>query len=1030
MKEFKLVEYEPKYAKAVADMWNSSKDGWNGEVDHKTEESVLRREEISSHLNFYLTCDGNKVVGYCKLARYFAEEDTLYVDLLNVDPAYHGKKIGKMLVKKSVERTVELGYPRVDLFTWPGNTKAVPMYKKCGFFWEKMETGATHLMNFIPEVLQTELFRDFFKEADWYDDSNREIDLIPDGVSENGFDYLRYSWQKDGKNLLVEYEKTGRGIRKVETDDYSITSSVKKNKLVFGRNYQVNYEIINKSGKKLNVSVKGQKDKNIKTDADFEGNIKRKKTVKAEFYLDEIEVDQSIWKTHPCVKTEITVNGKKVIFRTGINPQFPLKLKATDNFGLTHAELEKDLYLNVENNFDEDCSFEIKFPKLPQIEFLEKKKRIFLKKGERSSIAVKIILHNSVIIDKEIDIKASFTDGKSYSFKQKLSYVMSTYDGKLYGENDHYYYMSFGKFSFSLDKHMDHNQMIYRSIVSDIWSYTGTPKLGRPFSSEFVRKKPYKSEYSETDNSILLKTFYKSDDFPGCEFAINYRMKRSGMLEQWYEMISLPAGLDSVSLSCNFNIERGNVSVPYNGGIMKLNKNEYNDTSLDILDNSKITENWMFSEKDKSTMTVIWPQNYDMKLCSWFLSIEHEFSKKGMMRTEPLIFAVDLFNSVKDVREFALRKEVENEAVTNSFDLDVNSGNPFCEKEIKGSYVDHKSRALDAKVCVYLNTDNSIIYEKTAEKPEKLNKIDFTFEFKGSDPIGIITAEADNYSRTLSKSKAVFVKNKGKVISKETELNGMRILTVKNSSVEMNSSPDFAPSLFSLKFKGREWLATDFPEKVNKSWWNSWFGGITSRPDAMKEINWLAEKSKTVFIKKCDTLGNEWQGIEITTVIEKFDALKGMKVKQYFLMLPGYPVVATYCKVTNRGGFYRKYYHSAGLMFINPDGDLKNIESSAVENGRKITVKGGFEAVDINIRSGLIRYRNIKRKEMLFAFNSDSASKGWSYIDNAVITNSFDENSWIKNGETKIFKPKFIIFSDIDLSEDNLSDLRNIRFKK
>ncbi|HAQ60772.1 TPA: GNAT family N-acetyltransferase, partial [Candidatus Delongbacteria bacterium] len=211
MTEFKLVEYNPKYAKAIADMWNVSKDGWNGEADHKTEESVKRKEEISSHLNLYLALDGDKVIGYCKLSKYFAEENTLYVDLLNVDPAYHGKKAGKMLVKKSVERTIELGYPRIDLFTWAGNTKAVPMYKKCGFFWEQMEGGSTHLMNFIPTVVQAELFRDFFKKADWYDDSNRKIELTPDGVSENGFDYLTYSWQKDGKNLLVEFEKTGRG---------------------------------------------------------------------------------------------------------------------------------------------------------------------------------------------------------------------------------------------------------------------------------------------------------------------------------------------------------------------------------------------------------------------------------------------------------------------------------------------------------------------------------------------------------------------------------------------------------------------------------------------------------------------------------------------------------------------------------------------------------------------------------------------------------------------------------------------------
>jgi hypothetical protein len=135
----------------------------------------------------------------------------LYVELLNVRPDYHGRKIGKMLVLQAVQKTIELGWPRIDLFTWPGNVKAVPLYKKCGFFWAKRE-DSTHLLNFIPTVLQTEVLQDYFKDIDWYEDSARTIEVKPDGRKENNFNYFEYLWEKAGRQLRVEFEQTGRGI--------------------------------------------------------------------------------------------------------------------------------------------------------------------------------------------------------------------------------------------------------------------------------------------------------------------------------------------------------------------------------------------------------------------------------------------------------------------------------------------------------------------------------------------------------------------------------------------------------------------------------------------------------------------------------------------------------------------------------------------------------------------------------------------------------------------------------------------------
>lgn len=132
----KIVKYHEGLAKSIADMWNESREGWGGDASIMTEEQVIEKEANSEDLFLYLALDNEKVVGYCGISEYKEDVKALYIRLLNVHPDYQGKKIGKQLVLKAVEKTVELGWPRIDLYTWAGNVKAVPLYKKCGFFWE------------------------------------------------------------------------------------------------------------------------------------------------------------------------------------------------------------------------------------------------------------------------------------------------------------------------------------------------------------------------------------------------------------------------------------------------------------------------------------------------------------------------------------------------------------------------------------------------------------------------------------------------------------------------------------------------------------------------------------------------------------------------------------------------------------------------------------------------------------------------------------------------------------------------------
>ena len=110
MKNIKIVDYEHKYAEAVAVMWQNSAKGWNGETFLTTAQDVVTDEENSIHLNAWLALYGELVVGYCNLYEYQEDTGALYIGMLNVRDDYQGRKIGKALVLKAVERPIELGW--------------------------------------------------------------------------------------------------------------------------------------------------------------------------------------------------------------------------------------------------------------------------------------------------------------------------------------------------------------------------------------------------------------------------------------------------------------------------------------------------------------------------------------------------------------------------------------------------------------------------------------------------------------------------------------------------------------------------------------------------------------------------------------------------------------------------------------------------------------------------------------------------------------------------------------------------------
>ncbi len=234
-------DYSDSDVDAVVQMWKESRPGWPPGFFGASEisaSSVANEEKSSGRLFTVLAFLENRVVGYCRTSPYGGEIDASYVDLLNVVPDIHGMGIGKALLLDAVNRSFQCGMNRIDLHTWSANMKAVPLYKKTGFFW--VPETVVYMQNYIPYLLGRDEFVKFLHGEDWYKCFERTLLVEPDvEKTEYGREIFQYVFKRGENSFIAEFDKKGRCLSAIEYPGFSAALRLKSSNKEFfvGRSY-------------------------------------------------------------------------------------------------------------------------------------------------------------------------------------------------------------------------------------------------------------------------------------------------------------------------------------------------------------------------------------------------------------------------------------------------------------------------------------------------------------------------------------------------------------------------------------------------------------------------------------------------------------------------------------------------------------------------------------------------------------------------------------------------------------------------
>ncbi|RLF99861.1 hypothetical protein DRN58_04385 [Thermococci archaeon] len=272
----KIISFTDDYAKKVVDMNKRSQEGWPTGLDEVIidERDILDWYNESKYIEWYLAEEDDKIVGICTFVEN--DKDTVYLEFLNVDPLYHGRGFGKELVKKCVEKSIELGYKKVTLGTWAGNMKAVPVYKKCGFFW--IPDTDVDMVSFIPLVAKL--------EKDWYNSLQKKIEVKEDEYEKFG----EKIWSYKFKNFKVYIDSENSSICGIEKKNFKALMYSKDSKIILDLDFK-GFVILD--DKKIEIDGKKNIEKESKKEKEFVYIISNEETIKLECKVVKKEINVS-----------------------------------------------------------------------------------------------------------------------------------------------------------------------------------------------------------------------------------------------------------------------------------------------------------------------------------------------------------------------------------------------------------------------------------------------------------------------------------------------------------------------------------------------------------------------------------------------------------------------------------------------------------------------------------------------------------------------------------------------------------------
>jgi GNAT superfamily N-acetyltransferase len=942
-----------------------------------------------------------KPIGFCSLYQHWKDEDAAYIGLLGVSPEALDRKVGKRLLLRAMAISIEGGFSRVDLHTWAGNLRAVPLYKKIGLMWNP-EMDGVHLEGFIPAILSHPLCAPFFEGKDpeaWYNLQERELSQAPDDIDAEGMSVYEYRFVEDDDSLEVTVDRLSKNItgvsRKRKSGDLCISANVENHLTLCGVPSIYTLRIQNNTSADVSIAVSltGFNGLNFDDKSKLRSKIEAGNSLEwnVHFHLDATaEIFRKEQKA-PTITAHLNVDGTDSELKTGLRVYPVAEIRTRWGACKIAPSGKVELPITVVSRASEGLRGQLRF----------------------ESMDVPLIVTPS---EAEINLAPEGLDGALFQITADAELEPGTYDlqaflelkesdigkGRVALETRRFripvYCLVDGTTAIGEDDRQRRvvivgqhfNARIEREggmiRLTDSDSATRTTlrlwgEIGPPFGINPFRNAEREVEATETDNETIVSLKAHHPDRP---LQVEDRLiipRNSNTVR--HEIWVTNTGDEAHELQQRFNGAGGGFDIaaslseaimPLSSGIVKASAGNFLFAYPAIpSDPAVFAEQWIAVNTGSRVVGQIWsPENVEeVRIASGNLSrIQYNpiHLEPGETRCTSRVWNVigapdwetvrRRWKSIISREYDSVADVLDSQEVKSFISIDINPVIVPSPEATTASFKITKSIAIPLTGNLRLEAPDGwrARTKGVGDSKETLSIPDFLVD------------DEDAFEFTLEPDKGVsegFDVKKGKVILEtpvdhesyftlvqlgssksavtveEREEEGLKTFKVSNGISEFSVSPEFGGCLYSLKnSRNVELLASSFPESSPREFIENFYGGVQPVvwDDEMDEDLMKARTNEEEMKAEVVEIGATWKGVEITWKSTIQKTCRGAEFRMQYLTAPGSPLILVRLKMMNTTNAPMNFIPS---LFVYPaiDNDLKSTALQARMENRRINVR-------------------------------------------------------------------------------------------
>jgi hypothetical protein len=808
----------------------------------------------------------------------------------------------------------------------------------------------------------------------------------------------------------------------LETDTFKITLNAETHEPAFGFDYDCSFEVINKSDEPLDIKIRGRNDGNISLKFDADEQVIGAKIIKARFNVGEISEPQNIWRVHPCVLADVWINGRHAELGMGIETKWPVELELVERKKIAAPGTKYDAYFNLTNYLNEEISLEFALGGEPCVTRFETRGAALKipALGKKSlRVAAEAVAYGHEALP--VKYRVTLPDGRTAEYSRMLHVESRGLTGMCGYEDENTYVIINGPWKWVLNKVRNSYAWVHHILDATDGDNDnpGFPIVhlapaGGQWNDDLTRAKPFDVKMYRQDEAMVMEASYECDMIPGVNYTSILYLTAGGILSRRHRLSN--TGADAVTLSLKeetYTAIGRRTAVPFDGGVQTILDGLSN--GVNMIDSGLIDENWLF-DGDKR-IGVSWPKEYKINV-HWSDTIisEHNdisIASGAAFETKPVICYVGQFNNFNDFRNF-ITGTYTNEVplTTPHIDWQVNGGNPFAVSDIwTAEFKMRRSLTLNGEITFFAGdakfTDGELI-----NPPE--------------DALSIVSLHMDMDYMDKKWRKVQFAPDKAKPVA-VTEDDS--VIAAENGVITFKADTRYGCGCFSLVKDGREWLMTCYPEHKPYSWMNPFIGGINGELEGLNGAMMVRETCVAAPVSETDSFGNVWRGFATNIKVEKYEKHKGLEYTQYFLTLPGLPVLCTFMRLYNKTGAYKRLTLSHEVFLGNKETLSGIILSGTDANGTEYRLRAG--AADTGYSADKLARAEIRGAvDMLYMYRKTQHENGVGFWadNNTANMNSGNYTVEMENGGAYTAAPLFFVFTGRELDKEMLKGLDAVKF--